>query len=43
MRGRMQSWTYLDDVLGADAPKNKLRKAMPDSRFWMSPKSVFKH
>ena len=28
LRGRTQSWTYLDNVLGADAPKKRLRKAM---------------
>ena len=47
MRGRMQSWTYLDDVLGADAPKKRLRKAMRTvawefrrAGFIISPKSV---
>ena len=28
LRGRTIAWTYLDDVLGADAPKKKLERAM---------------
>ena len=47
LRGHTQSWTYLDDVLGADAPKKRLRKAMRTvawefrrAGFIISPKSV---
>ena len=47
LRRRTQAWTYLDNVLGADALKKRLRKAMRtvDSKlrrtgFIISPKSV---
>ena len=49
LRGRTLSWTYLDDVLGADAPKKKLKRAMRAvawklrrAGFIISPKSVLK-
>ena len=47
LRGSTLTWTYLDDVLGADAPKKKLRKTMRTvawklrrAGFIISPKSV---
>ena len=49
LRGRTLSWTYLADVLGADAPKEKLKRAMRamvwkhrPAGFIISPKSVLK-
>ena len=49
LRGRSLSWTYLDDILGADAPKKRLKKSMramvwklKRAGFIISPKSVLK-
>ena len=49
LRGRSMSWTYLDDILGADAPKKRLKQSMramvwklERAGFIISPKSVLK-